>query len=47
MVSEGFMKQEYADMLLFSENLHYIINYFNAYTPPVSKWVAKNGNLHV
>jgi uncharacterized protein (TIGR00730 family) len=47
MVSEGFMKQEYADMLLFSENLHDIIDYFKAYTPPASKWTTRNGNRHV
>ena len=42
MVSEGFMKQDYADMLLFSEDLHDIIDYFKAYTPPVSKWTTQN-----
>lgn len=47
MVSEGFMKQAYADMLLFSENLHDIIDYFKTYTPPVSKWTTQNGNHHV
>lgn len=46
MVSEGFMKQEYADMLLFSENLHEILNSFNTYTPPISKWTAPKGNQH-
>ena len=47
MVSEGFMKQDYADMLIFSENLHDILYHFETYTPPVSKWIAQNGNLHV
>ncbi|WP_434668780.1 TIGR00730 family Rossman fold protein [Klebsiella sp. B345] len=46
MVSEGFMKQSYADMLLFSENIHDIIDYFNAYTPPVSKWTTLNEPRH-
>ncbi len=46
MVSEGFMKQEYADMLLFSENLPDILEAFNAYTPPISKWTAPKGNQH-
>ncbi|MEP8455317.1 TIGR00730 family Rossman fold protein (plasmid) [Enterobacter bugandensis] len=47
MVSEGFMKQDYADMLLFSENLHDIVDYFKTYTPPVSKWTTRNENRHV
>lgn len=47
MVSEGFMKQDYADMLLFSENLRDIIDYFKAYTPPVSKWTIQSENCHV
>ncbi|MFW0765500.1 TIGR00730 family Rossman fold protein [Trabulsiella odontotermitis] len=47
MVSEGFMKQAYADMLLFSENLQDIIDYFKTYVPPVSKWTTQNGNHHV
>lgn len=47
MVSEGFMKQDYADMLLFSENLQNIIDYFKTYTPPVSKWTTRNANRHV
>lgn len=38
MVNEGFMKQEYADMLLFSDNLPEIIEYFENYTAPISKW---------
>jgi len=42
MVSEGFMKQGYADMLLFSEELPEIIEYFKAYTPPVSKWTTQS-----
>lgn len=42
MVSEGFMKQDYADMLLFCENLHDIIDYFKNYIPPVSKWKSRN-----
>lgn len=46
MVSEGFMKQGYADMLLFSENLQDIIDYFKVYTPPVSKWTTQNEYHH-
>ena len=42
MVSEGFMKQEYADMLLFSEDLPVIIEYFKGYTAPVSKWTNQS-----
>ncbi|MDP0615516.1 TIGR00730 family Rossman fold protein [Klebsiella pneumoniae] len=42
MVNEGFMKQDYADMLLFSESLQDIIDYFKIYTPPVSKWTTQN-----
>lgn len=42
MVNEGFMKQDYADMLLFSEKLNDIVDYFKAYTPPVSKWTTRN-----
>lgn len=38
MVAEGFMRQSYADMLLFSDNLDEIIAYFNDYTPPEAKW---------
>lgn len=41
MVNEGFMKQEYANMLLFSENLPEIIAHFKTYTPPVSKWTTQ------
>ncbi|KGT85980.1 LOG family protein [Erwinia typographi] len=47
MVSDGFMKQDYANMLRFSENLHDIIDYFKTYTPPVSKWTTRNENHHV
>jgi len=47
MVSEGFMKQDYADMLLFSDKLHDIVDYFKAYTPPVSKWTTRNEWNHV
>ncbi|WP_052283777.1 TIGR00730 family Rossman fold protein [Kluyvera genomosp. 1] len=46
-VREGFMKQEYADMLLFSDNIDDIIHHFKNYTPPASKWSTQNGEPRV
>ncbi|OXZ49395.1 TIGR00730 family protein [Escherichia coli] len=43
MVSEGFMKPDYADMVFFSDNTRAIADYFHTYTPPVSKWTASDG----
>lgn len=37
-VTEGFMKQSYSDMLLFSDDLQEIMNFFENYIPPTSKW---------
>lgn len=45
MVDEGFMKQSYADMLFFSDSLPEIVDYFNTYTPPASKWHAPTGTV--
>jgi uncharacterized protein (TIGR00730 family) len=38
MVSDGFMQQMYADMLLISDSLEEIVSHFSAYSPPKSKW---------
>ncbi|HCB2208372.1 TPA: TIGR00730 family Rossman fold protein [Citrobacter farmeri] len=40
MADEGFMKQSYVDMLLFSDSLPEIVEHFATYTPPASKWTA-------
>ncbi|HGY1228160.1 TPA: TIGR00730 family Rossman fold protein [Citrobacter farmeri] len=40
MADEGFMKQSYVDMLLFSDSLPEIVAHFATYTPPASKWTA-------
>lgn len=40
MADEGFMKQSYVDMLLFSDSLPEIVAFFSAYTPPASKWIG-------
>jgi uncharacterized protein (TIGR00730 family) len=39
MVSEGFMKKQYADMLLFADRLDDILTGFKTYRPPQRKWV--------
>ncbi|MEG5462194.1 TIGR00730 family Rossman fold protein [Enterobacter chuandaensis] len=38
MVTEGFMKQSYADMLFFTDSTQAVIDFFNGYLPPASKW---------
>lgn len=38
MVSQGFMKQAYVDMLTFSDSIEAILRDFAAYTPPPHKW---------
>lgn len=38
MVSKGFLKKSYEDMLLFSENLSEITEYFSDYRAPDVKW---------
>lgn len=38
MVSQGFMKQPYADMLMFSDTIENILSEFARYTPPPHKW---------
>ncbi len=38
-VSEGFMKAVYADMLVFSEHPIDILNAFKSYQPPLRKWM--------
>lgn len=40
MVTQGFMKQPYADMLLFSDNIDDILSSFASYTPPPHKWTS-------
>lgn len=38
MVTEGFLKAEYADMLVFSEDPADILSAFESYVPPSRKW---------
>ncbi|WP_311879096.1 LOG family protein [Microbacterium forte] len=38
MADEGFMKTEYADMLIFEDELTDILNRFATYTAPAKKW---------
>lgn len=40
MVSQGFMKQAYVDMLTFSDSIEDILRDFAAYTPPPHKWTS-------
>lgn len=42
MAAEGFIRQSYIDMLLFSDSLPEIIAYFNNYTPPATKWAVQH-----
>lgn len=46
MAAEGFIRQSYIDMLLFSDSLTEIIDYFNDYTPPATKWASPAGSQH-
>jgi len=39
MVDEGFMKQSYADMLVFTDRLDELLDRFRNYTPPPRKWM--------
>lgn len=43
MADEGFMKNDYANMLFFSEDLREITEFIRNYSPPVSKWTMKIG----
>lgn len=38
MASSGFMKQSYADMLIFEKEPDAILNAFESYQPPEEKW---------
>ncbi|WP_409306383.1 TIGR00730 family Rossman fold protein [Pectobacterium sp. B1J-3] len=40
MVTQGFMKQPYSDMLQFSDNIDDILSSFASYTPPPHKWTS-------
>lgn len=37
-VEEGFIRAEYADMLIFSDDPAHIISAFESYAPPTDKW---------
>ncbi len=38
-VTEGFMKADYAEMLTFSDSCEDILEAFEAYEPPARKWI--------
>lgn len=40
MVTQGFMQQRYADMLLFSDSIDDVLHSFKHYTPPPHKWAS-------
>ena len=40
MAREGFLKEEYADMLVFSDDPAEIVSAFESYVPPVRKWTS-------
>ena len=40
MVAEGFLKQTYADMLVFTDDPAELVERFRAYVPPPPKWAA-------
>ncbi|KJK43210.1 hypothetical protein UK23_34215 [Lentzea aerocolonigenes] len=39
MVSEGFLKQAYREMVLVDDDLDRLLNQFDDYAPPVYRWV--------
>ena len=41
MVAEGFLRPEYADILVFADDPKDILSAFDAYTPPERKWGAR------
>ena len=41
MTQEGFLKPEYAEILIFSDNPDKILTAFESYSPPARKWAAK------
>ena len=41
MIQEGFLKPEYAEILIFSDNPDQILTAFKTYAPPARKWVGK------
>jgi uncharacterized protein (TIGR00730 family) len=40
MAAEGFLREEYADMLVFSDDAARILSAFESYRPPVRKWAS-------
>jgi predicted Rossmann-fold nucleotide-binding protein len=40
MAGDGFLKEEYADMLVFSDDPAGILSAFESYQPPVRKWAS-------
>lgn len=42
MVDEGFMKPEYAQMLIFEKEIEPILNAFTGYVAPPKKWITSN-----
>jgi hypothetical protein len=40
-VAEGFIRPEYADMLIFSEDPAHIISAFESYVPPSGRWAGR------
>ncbi len=41
MTREGFLKPEYADILVFSDDPSQILSAFESYSPPARKWAGK------
>ncbi|MBA0168766.1 MULTISPECIES: TIGR00730 family Rossman fold protein [Pectobacterium] len=41
MVDAGFLRSNYADMLLFSESPEELLTFFHTYQPPEKKWTQK------
>lgn len=41
MITEGFMKKSYLDMLIVSDSAEFLIDSILSYTPPSSKWTEK------
>ncbi len=41
MMQEGFLKPEYSEILIFSEDPDQILSAFKTYSPPARKWAGK------
>ncbi|ACX86879.1 conserved hypothetical protein [Pectobacterium parmentieri WPP163] len=41
MVDAGFLRRDYADMLLFSDSPEALLTFFHTYQPPEKKWTQK------